>query len=74
MDVRPWPPLLDEDRWLAELMDRRLRESTQSPEELVARARELRAQAEKSDVKGIVDASLALADRYEQASSARLSA
>jgi hypothetical protein len=66
--------LHDEDRWLAELMDRRLRESTQSTEEMRARARELRAQAEQSEIKGARDAALALADRYEQAAAARLSA
>lgn len=74
MDVRPWPPLLDEDRWLAELMDSRLRESTQSPEELRARARELRTEAERSEIEGMRDAALALAERYEQAAAARLSA
>jgi hypothetical protein len=74
MDVRPWPPLQDEDRWLAELMDRRLHESTQSAEDLRVRARELRTQAEQSQIKGERDAALALADRYEQAAAARLSA
>jgi len=41
MDVRPWPALPDEDRWLADTMDRRLRESTQTAEQLRSRAREL---------------------------------
>jgi hypothetical protein len=74
MEVRPWPELRDEDRWLTEVMDRRLRDSTQSAEELHARACELRAQAEQSEFKGARDAALALADRYEQAAAARLSA
>jgi ElaB/YqjD/DUF883 family membrane-anchored ribosome-binding protein len=74
MDVRPWPTLNDEDRWLTEAMDRVLTESTQTADELRLRASELRAQAEQSELKGIRDAALALADRYEQASSARLSA
>jgi hypothetical protein len=74
MDIRPWPPLLEEDRWLAELMDQRLRETTQSPEDLRARARELRSQAEQSEMKGARDAALALADRYEQAAASRLTA
>ncbi|HWY19296.1 MAG TPA: hypothetical protein VNY27_11365 [Solirubrobacteraceae bacterium] len=43
MDVRPWPVLPDEDRWLADTMDRRLRDSTQSAEQLRSRAHELRA-------------------------------
>lgn len=74
MDVRPWPVLHDEDRWLADTMDRRLRDSTQSAEQLRSRARELRAEAEQSDVQGIRSAALALAERYEQTAAARLSA
>lgn len=74
MDVRPWPTLPDEDRWLAELMDQRLRETTQSAKDLRARAAELRAQADQSELKGVRDAALALADRYEQAAALRLTA
>ena len=55
-------------------MDRRLRDSTQSAEQLRSRARELRAEAEQSDVSGIRNAALALAERYEQTATARLSA
>jgi hypothetical protein len=74
MDVRPWPVLHEEDRWLTDAMERRLRDSTQSAEQLRARARDLHAEAEQGDVKGIRDATLALAERYEQAATARLSA
>jgi hypothetical protein len=74
MDVGPWPVLRDEDRWLADAMEHRLRDSTQSAEQLRARARELRTEAEQSEVKGIHDAALALAERYEHAATARLSA
>jgi hypothetical protein len=74
MDVRPWPVLHDEDRWLTDAMERRLRDSTQSVDQLRARAQELRAEAEQSDVKGIGEAALALAERYEHAATARLSA
>jgi len=74
MDIRSWPTLREEDRWLTEAMERQLRESTQSTKELRARAGELRAQAEQSELKGIHDAALALADRYEQAAAERLSA
>ena len=51
-----------------------LRDTTQSPEHLRARAGELRTQAEQSDIKGVRDASLALAGRYEDAAAARLAA
>jgi hypothetical protein len=69
MDVRPWPTLRQEDRWLTDAMEEQLRESPQSADQLLARAAELRAQAEQSELKGLRDASLALADRYEQAAS-----
>lgn len=74
MDVRAWPELPDHDRWLADAVERRLRDSTQGTEQLRARARDLRAEAEKTDVTGIREATLALAERYEQAAIVRLSA
>jgi hypothetical protein len=74
MEVRPWPKLPDQDLWLIDAMERRLHETNQSAEELLTRARELRADAEKSKMQGTRDAALALADRYEQAATARLSA
>jgi len=55
-------------------MEDQLRDGTQSPEQLQARARELRTQAEQSDIKGVRDASLALAGRYEEAATVRLAA
>jgi hypothetical protein len=72
MAARPWPELRDEDRWLIDAMERRISDTTQSPDELRARAQELRADAAASDVKGVRDAKLALADRYEQAAVTRL--
>jgi recombinational DNA repair ATPase RecF len=74
MDVRPWPALREEDQWLIDVMERQLAETAQSVEELRTRAAELRAQADGSEFKGMTDASLALADRYEQAASARSTA
>ena len=74
MNVQPWPELPDEDRWLTDAIDSDLRETTESAEELRARAHQLRVEAEQSEVKGMREAALALADRYEQAATARLSA
>lgn len=74
MPARPWPALRDEDRWLTAVMEERLRMSERSPDEMRARARELREQAEQSDIKGVRDAALALAERYEEAAAARLGA
>lgn len=54
------------------MMEERLERTSQPPQELSARAGELRAQAAKTDIKGFRDAALALADRYEEAAAARL--
>lgn len=74
MSVRPWPALRDEDRWLIAAMEERLHRDGQEPSELRARAGELRAQAERSDIQGVRDAALAIAERYENAAAARLAA
>jgi hypothetical protein len=66
--------LHDEDRWLLAAMDDQLRDTTQNREHLRARARELRTQADQSDIKGVRNASLALAARYEDSAAARLAA
>jgi hypothetical protein len=53
-------------------MEERLSAGTRSPDEMRARARELRERAEQSDIKAFRDAALALAERYEEAATARL--
>jgi|GEM_PF-6336013 hypothetical protein len=72
MPALSWPTLHKEDQWLIGAMERRLRQSKQTPEQLRARASKLRTQAEQTDIKGIRDASLALAAHYEQAAADRL--
>jgi hypothetical protein len=73
--ISPWPEVdRDEDRWVIELMEELLEKTDQSPDELRARAAELRDEAQRTDIKGYRDAALALADRYEQAATARASA
>lgn len=72
MSVRPWPELRAEDQWLIEAMEERLANTQQSADRLRARARELRRQAEQSDIRGLRDAGFALAARFEQAASRRL--
>jgi hypothetical protein len=49
-----------------------LEDTEQSPADLAARARELRAEADSADVDGYRQAALALADRYDAAVTARL--
>lgn len=53
-------------------MDELLADNSQTPEELQARAKELRIEAAGTDIKGIRDAALVLAERHEQAAAARV--
>lgn len=72
MTAPPWPELKEKDQWLIGAMDKQIRESKRSPEELRAKARKLRAEAEQTDIKGIRDACRALAAHYEHAAAERL--
>lgn len=72
MAVRPWPDVSDEHRWAIELMEERFEQTTQTPDELKARAKQLRAEADRTEIPGYRDAALALADRYEVAAADRL--
>ena len=53
-------------------MDELLESTDQTPEQLLARAGELRSEAARSEIVGHREAALALADRYEAAAAARL--
>lgn len=68
---RPWPELRKEDRPLIDLMEDILKKTQESPEDLHAAAEALRAEATKTDIGGIRDANLALADRYDLAATGR---
>lgn len=72
--VRPWPNVAEEDQWVIELLDERFEKTPLSPEQMRARAKELRTQAERGPAGGDKDARLALADRYEEAAAKRLAA
>jgi hypothetical protein len=72
MVIDPWPALPQEHQWTIELMEELLAETTDTPEELTARAQELRKEAGSTEIKGYRDAALALADRYEETAAARL--
>jgi hypothetical protein len=71
MEKLPWPKVAEGHRWAIELMEERLEKTDRSPEELRARAAELRAEAEETDITGYRDAALVLANRYENAAAAR---
>jgi hypothetical protein len=67
----PWPDLLDEHRSIVDLFEDMLESSTQTSEQLNARAQQLRDEAARTEVPGHREAALALADRYQQAAAAR---
>jgi hypothetical protein len=67
VEVASWPELADEDRWSIELLEELLESNEQTPEELCARAAELRESCQEEKLPGIRDGTLAVADRYEQA-------
>jgi hypothetical protein len=71
MALHPWPDVPEEYRWTIELAEERLERTDQTSEQLAARARELRSEAESTEVKGYRDAWLALADRYEALAGSR---
>jgi hypothetical protein len=67
MALHPWPEILDDHRWVIEFLEDRFENPGLTPEEMAGRGRELRRQAEASELEGQRDALLALADRYEAA-------
>ena len=70
--VRHWSGVAPEARWATEIMDELLETTTQTPEELLERAEDLRAQAAATDIEGYRTGYLKVADRYEQTAAARL--
>lgn len=70
--VEHWLDVAPEARWATELMDELLATTTQTSEELLGRARGLRAQAAATDIEGYRAGALKLAVRYEQTAAARV--
>lgn len=70
--VRPWPEILEEDKWLIELMEEQFEKTPLSPEELRGRAAELRRQADETGMSACREMALALAERYEETAASRL--
>ena len=70
--VEHWAGVAPEARFFTEIMDELLATTTETSEELLARARELRAQAAATDIEGYRAGALRLAVRYEHAAAERL--
>lgn len=69
-----WPTLNPEDQWLIDGLEKELLESSQTPEELRAEARRVRAEAEQTDIKAYREVSLMMAANYELIAAERLAA
>jgi len=70
--VDHWAGVAPEARYFTEIIDELLATTTETSEELLARAQELRAQAAATDIEGYRDGALKLAVRYEQTAAARV--
>lgn len=70
--VDHWAGVAPEARYFTEVMDGLLADTTRSSEELLDRARELRAQAAETDIEGYRKGALRLAKRFEHAAAERL--
>jgi hypothetical protein len=69
--VDHWAGAPPEARYFTELMDELLAKGTRTREQLLERAREMREQAEATDIEGYRTAALRLAKRYEYAAAER---
>jgi hypothetical protein len=69
-----WPTLIDGHQWVTEALEKELLESNQTPEELMAEARRLRAQAAETDIKAYREADLMAAANFELVAAQRLAA
>jgi hypothetical protein len=69
--VDTWDGIAPEGRWATELFDELMETTTQTPEALLARARQLRMEANATEIDGFRTGCLKLAQRYEQTAAAR---
>jgi hypothetical protein len=70
--VDHWAGVAPEARWATEMMDELLADTTRTTEQLLDRARDLRAKATRTDMEGYRNAYLRLAKRFERAAAERL--
>jgi hypothetical protein len=70
--VDHWAGIAPEGRWATEIMDELLANTTRTSEQLLDRARELRAKAAATDIEGYRAGALRLAARFEQVAAERV--
>ena len=71
---RRWPDVDEHGEWAIAALERQLNEEWRSAASLRARADELRAQAQTLEIPAMREATLLIAERYEEAAAARTSA
>jgi hypothetical protein len=74
MEALTWATLNPEDQWLTAALEKELLDSNQTPEELRAEARRLRAEAQQTDIKPYREVCLTMAANYELVAAERLAA
>lgn len=74
MKALTWPTVNSEDQWLIDGLEKAILESNQTPEELMAEAQRLRAQAAETDIKAYRRVDLMMAANYELVAAERLAA
>ena len=74
MTTLTWPTLNPQDQWLIDGLEKDLLETNQTPEELRAEARSVRAEAEQTDIKAYREVCLTMAANYELIAAERLAA
>jgi hypothetical protein len=74
MKALTWPTLDDDHQWLTTALEQEMLESNQTPEELQAEARRVRAEAEETDIKAVREGLLTLAANFELVAAERLAA
>lgn len=70
--VDHWAGVAPEARFFTKIMDELLTTTTETSEQLLERARDLRAKAASTDIEGFRSAYLKIALRYEQTAAARV--
>jgi len=72
MSAQDWPAVPEGEEWVLELIEERFERTTQTPRELRARAEQLRAQADETEIEGVRAAALALAARYDDVAASKV--
>jgi hypothetical protein len=74
MKALTWPTLNPQDQWLIDGLEKELLETNQTPEELMAEAQRVRAEAAQRDIPVCREVLLMMAANYDLVAAERLAA